>query len=93
MSKAKKADTDQEQFWRMVLETYQSSGLSVRQFCEQESFSEASFYSWRKRLRTHQKTDTHKKPSQPEPFIHVSMPPAQVRGPFFFSGGSVHLTV
>ncbi len=80
MSKAKKADREQRQFWQMVLETYKSSGLSVRQFCQQEGFSEASFYSWRKRLRTHQKTDTNKKPSQPEPFIEVSMPPAKSGG-------------
>ena len=36
MSKAKKSDTDQRQFWQMVLETFKSSGLSVRQFCKQE---------------------------------------------------------
>jgi hypothetical protein len=77
MSKAKKADTDQRQFWAMVLDTFKSSGLSVRQFCQQEGLSEASFYSWRKRLSTHQKPDTHKAPLQPEPFIQVSMPPVK----------------
>ena len=77
MSKAKKADADQWQFWKMVLETFTSSGLSVRQFCQQEGLSEASFYSWRKRLSTHQKPDTTKAPLQPEPFIQVSMPPGK----------------
>jgi hypothetical protein len=59
MSKAKKADRDQRQFWQMVLETYKSSGLSVRQFCQQEGLSEASLYSWRKKLSTPQKTDIY----------------------------------
>lgn len=77
MSKAKKSDTDQRQFWQMVLETFKSSGLSVRQFCQQEGLSEPSFYSWRKRLSTHQKPDPPKEPSQPEPFIQVSMPIAK----------------
>ena len=80
MSKAKKADTDQGQFWQMVLETFKSSGLSVRQFCQQEGLSEASFYSWRKRLSTHQKLGTNKAPLQPESFIQVSMPPAKPMG-------------
>ena len=80
MSKAKKADADQWQFWKMVLETFTSSGLSVRQFCQQEGLSEASFYSWRKRLSTHQKPDTNQTPLQPEPFIQVSMPPAKPMG-------------
>lgn len=77
MSKAKKSDTDQRQFWQMVLETFKSSGLSVRQFCQQEGLTEASFYSWRKRLSTHQKPDTPNEPLQPEPFIQVSMPTAK----------------
>lgn len=77
MSKVKKADTDQQQFWAMVLETFKSSGLSVRQFCKQEGLSEPSFYSWRKRLSTHQNPDTHKEPPQPDSFIQVSMPTAK----------------
>ena len=43
---------DQCQCWQMVLEIFKSSGLSVRQFCKQEGFSEPTFYSWRKRLGT-----------------------------------------
>lgn len=74
MSKAKKSDTDQRQFWQMVLETFKSSGLSVRKFCQQEGLTEASFYSWRKRLSDHQKPGPVKEPPQPESFIQVSMP-------------------
>jgi transposase len=51
MSKAKQASQDeQRQFWRMVFETHQASGLSIKQFCQNEGISEAGFYSWRKKL-------------------------------------------
>ena len=75
MSKAKRSDTDQRQFWQMVLETFQSSGLSVRQFCKQEGLSEPAFYSWRKKLI---KRDEPKKGKQKDmsssAFIKVAMP-------------------
>ena len=48
--KQKSSGSDRQQFWRMVLETWQASGLSVRQFCKDEGLSEASFYFWRKKL-------------------------------------------
>lgn len=66
---------DQRQFWQMVLETFQSSGLSIRQFCRQEGLSAASFYSWRKRLTKadEPKADTEKA-SPSESFIQVTLP-------------------
>lgn len=76
MSKAEKSNTDQHQFWQMVLETFKSSGLSVRQFCSQEGLSEPSFYAWRKRLTQPQTSDIEKE-EQPEPFIRVSIPSDQ----------------
>ena len=71
MSNAKKPDTDQQQFWQMVLETFKSSGLSIRQFCKQEGLSEPSFYAWRKRLTQVDESD---------PFIQVSLPTEQHGG-------------
>ena len=75
MSKEQKTGTDQQQFWQMVLETFQSSGLSVRKFCKQEGLSEPSFYTWRKKIT---KSDEPKKGKQkdtnPSAFIKVSMP-------------------
>lgn len=50
MSKAKKSNSEQHQFWQMAIETFNASGLSVRQFCRKEGLSEASFYAWRKKL-------------------------------------------
>ena len=38
------------EFWRLVLESYQQSDLSVKQFCTREGISPSSFYNWQKRL-------------------------------------------
>jgi len=75
MSTEPKSDTDQQQFLQMALEAWQSSGLSVRQFCGQEGLSESSFYSWQKRLTPPDKPKADP-PSdcQADPFIRISMP-------------------
>jgi len=44
------ASAEQAQFWRMVFETHQASGLTIKQFCKNEGISEAAFYAWRKKL-------------------------------------------
>lgn len=38
--------------WRGLLRRQAESGLSVAEFCRRRDVSEASFYQWRKRLRT-----------------------------------------
>jgi hypothetical protein len=50
MSKTAKTDTDQQPFWQMAIETWQSNVLSIRTLCKQEGLSEPAFYTWRKRL-------------------------------------------
>lgn len=66
---------DQKQFWQMAIETWKSSGLSVRRFCKQEGLSEPSFYSWRKKLTSVQPSEADKVKAGPsEPFIRVSLP-------------------
>lgn len=37
--------------WRRIIELQENSGQSVKAFCEERGVGEASFYSWRKRLR------------------------------------------
>ena len=75
MSKEQKPDTDQHQFWQMVLETFKSSGLSVRQFCQKEGLSEASFYTWRKKLtKSDESAEDEQKNASSSAFIEVSMP-------------------
>ena len=69
MSMEQKSDTDQQQFWRMAIETWQASGLSIRQFCKQEGLTEPAFYSWRKKLTG---SDTESENLDTSPFIEVS---------------------
>ena len=38
--------------WAERLERFSSSGLTIIDFCKREGTSTASFYHWRKRLRT-----------------------------------------
>jgi len=39
-----------EQTWRERVTRFQTSGLSVRDFCRGEGLSEPSFYSWRRTI-------------------------------------------
>ena len=75
MSNEQKTNNDQQQFWQMVLETFKSSELSIRQFCQQEGLTESAFYSWRKKLAaSDESTDDEQEDCQSQPFIQVSMP-------------------
>jgi hypothetical protein len=38
--------------WRARIAAQKQSGVSVKQFCAQQGFTEQSFYYWRKRLQT-----------------------------------------
>ena len=38
--------------WRARIAAQSQSGVSVKQFCTQQGFTEQSFYYWRKRLQT-----------------------------------------
>lgn len=77
MSSENKSNTDPQQFWQMAIETWQSSGLSVRQFCQQEGLSAPSFYAWRKKLAKADAPQADKNDvGPPEPFIQVSLPTA-----------------
>jgi hypothetical protein len=73
MSNGKKDEGDQQQFWQMALETFKSSGLSVRQFCKQEGLAEPSFYIWRKKL-VGSNCQLDDQCNGPSAFIEVAMP-------------------
>jgi transposase len=40
-----------DEAWRARLVAQKQSGVSVKQFCEQQGLTEQSFYYWRKRLQ------------------------------------------
>lgn len=69
-----KSNKERRQFWQMVIETWQDSGMSVSKFCKAEGLSEGTFYNWRKRLSG---AHSHRnKPADPGPseFIEVALP-------------------
>ena len=43
-------DRKKELFWRRVIRTQPSSGMSVRAWCSKHSVGESSFYWWRRQL-------------------------------------------
>ncbi len=50
MAKSKRS-VEKEEFWRLVLDEYQRSGLTARAFCEQQGISAPSFYAWRRKIQ------------------------------------------
>jgi hypothetical protein len=68
------SNSDGRQFWQMVIETWQNSGISVSKFCKAEGLSEGAFYNWRKKLSGIASEPV--KPSEPSPsaFIKVALP-------------------
>jgi len=72
--KRAKSNKERRQFWRMVIETWQDSGMSISKFCKAEGLSEGTFYNWRKRLSGHGSQRNNQADSSPSAFIEVAMP-------------------
>jgi transposase len=55
-----KRDLVKEKYWRGLLRQARRSGLTARQFCDQQGISQPSFYAWRREiaLRDQQATTT-----------------------------------
>lgn len=71
---AKSNNKERRQFWQMVIETWQDSGMSVSKFCKAEGLSEGSFYNWRKRLSGRNSQRNKQTDSRSSAFIEVAMP-------------------
>jgi hypothetical protein len=48
MSTTRPRDPGKERLWRSRLRQWRSSGLSVAEFCRQQSLSSANFHAWRR---------------------------------------------
>jgi len=72
--KQAKSNKERRQFWRMVIETWQDSGMSISKFCKAEGLSEGTFYNWRKKLSGAR--SQRNEPAEPSPsaFIEIAMP-------------------
>jgi hypothetical protein len=50
MGRKGERDPERERYWREVLTSREQSGLSVREYCDRERLSEASYYYWRREV-------------------------------------------
>ncbi len=73
-SKQAQSNNERRQFWQMVIETWQGSGMSISKFCKAEGLPEGTFYSWRKRLSRRHSQRKEQSSSRPSAFIEVAMP-------------------
>ena len=48
---ARKVSKETVQLWRERMARQAASGVSIRQFCDQERIPQATFYAWRRRFR------------------------------------------
>lgn len=76
MARPHRRDPDKERFWRTLLELHSTSGLSVRDFCQQHHISEANFYAWRREIRLRDQEPTSKPQTTP-PFVPIQILPSQ----------------
>ncbi|WP_347333047.1 IS66 family insertion sequence element accessory protein TnpA [Marinimicrobium locisalis] len=83
--------------WQSLVEQWQKSGQSAKQFCKEQGLGYASFCRWRKRLTQTDKKTSAAEPSSPEPsFIDLASLGASQPGGWHIVlslGGGVELTL
>jgi hypothetical protein len=76
-------DEDKESSWRVHIEAWRASGLSVRKFCQVNFISESSFRTWRRELALRDResikpANARATPAHPEsPFVAIRLVPDQ----------------
>ena len=65
MSTTNQRRSSKEQFWRRIVRQWRSSGLSIRDFCDDQDISEPSFYAWRRIIA--------QRDAEPAPFVPVQV--------------------
>lgn len=50
MSTRKQRSSSKERFWRTMFRRWRRSGLSIRDFCDEQQISEPNFYAWRRTI-------------------------------------------
>lgn len=70
---ARTPDVQLHALWRQRLRRQVDSGLTIAQFCAQESLSTATFHSWKRRLRLNELTSTRPAPPAPPSFLPVTV--------------------
>jgi transposase-like protein len=70
---ARTPDLQLHALWRQRLRRQVESGLTIAQFCAQESLSTATFHSWKRRLRLSELAGTPPAPPAPPAFLPVAV--------------------
>ena len=65
------------QTWAARLDRFDQSETTIAQFCLQEGVSQASYYYWRRKLRTQSPASKQKQASPVPPFLPVTLPSQQ----------------
>jgi hypothetical protein len=83
MPRGKPRDPRKEQHWRHLIDQWQRSSLSVRDFCERHRLAVPSFYAWRRRLQPGEPVARVSQPPDAVTFlpVHVRPEPADHRPP------------
>lgn len=71
---AQRPDASKQTRWLDLVQRWQRSQLSVREFCERHHVSEASFFSWRRVLRQRGLLDEPIDTPSDSPFVHLAIP-------------------
>ena len=70
----KKANNQKRKFWKMTIEAWQNSGMSISKFCKAEGLPESMFYNWRKKLTDGHSQMNKQAVKKPSAFIKVAIP-------------------
>ena len=77
---AQRPDAAKQGRWLELIQRWQRSQITVREFCRRHQFSEASFFSWRRVLRERGLLDeplASKTPAEAPAFVKLAMSVAE----------------
>jgi hypothetical protein len=68
-------DAEKEKYWRRLLGQWRRSGLTGRDFCAENSVSEASFYAWKREIaRRDQEVQARTRAATPAALLPAFVP-------------------
>ena len=73
-----KKNLQKESYWRGMIRQQENSGLSIREFCNQQGISVTSMYGWRSELKKRDRTTSRDSTSAATPRVKRSKPKVAV---------------
>ena len=71
-------DSSKEAYWRDIVRQQESSGISIREFCNEQGISVTSMYGWRSELKKRDGTTSRDSTSAATPRVKRSKPKVAV---------------